>query len=304
MKNMTTLKIQYIDYESGEFINKQSVDYDSFINIFRHEANDKQYSKYSWTIGHIKIKYYLSTDVTYFLLIEHNAKNGYRVTFCSKDDKCCLSNNFYSNSIDELCKEFFDKNFSILKSKLGFSEEGYHGVVKSFKEIKFTYSLKYPAIFLLSFIFYVGWWLLTILFLIVHFYIPFAIFATGLIILMGYHVRLHYRYYVESKNKTITISSGHEEIKITIGDAEYNFLKSDILNVKFVGYGGRHPYAPYEYTQLELRDGSIVNISSMLISTFKMEDKMKNVKHENVHAGYAYIKPKTNFATEEFKLVQ
>jgi len=299
---MTTLKIQYIDYESGEFTDKQTVDYDSFISIFKNEANDKHYSKYSWTIGHIKIKYYLSTDDTYFLLIEHNAKNGYKVTFCSKDDKCCLSNNFYSNSLNELCKEYFDKNFVILKGKLRISEDCYNSVLKSFKELKFTYSYKHPTIYLFSYIYYLLWWPFPILFLIAHFYIPFAIFSTGLLILMVFHIRLHYRHYIESKNKTITISSGHEEIKITIGVVEYNFLKSDILKVRFVSSGGRNPYGPYEYTQLGLKDGSVVNISNMLISTFKMDDKIKNIKKENRSVGYAYIKPKTNFTTANFVL--
>lgn len=44
---MTTLKLQYSNYEEGEFTKEQSVDYSTFIEIFEKETKNIVYSKYS-----------------------------------------------------------------------------------------------------------------------------------------------------------------------------------------------------------------------------------------------------------------
>lgn len=137
---MITLKLQYSNFDEGEFTEEQPIDYTSFIEMFDKEANDRFYTKYSWTINNNYIKYFIKTDNAQFMVIEHISKDVYSISFAEQSDKYVYGNNFYDDTIKDLCKLFFDNAFLTLKDKLGQLETKTISLINQFKQIDYTYS--------------------------------------------------------------------------------------------------------------------------------------------------------------------
>jgi hypothetical protein len=297
---MITIKLQYNNFDEGEFTEEQPIEFESFIKIFDELANDRIYSKYSWTINNNYIKYFIKVDNAHCMVIEHISKDVYSITFAEQIDKYAFCNNFYNDTVKELCKLYFNKDFSILKEKLVKSDIKATIFLKRFIQIDYTYSYKYKKIFDLIFgLFYL---LAGIILLIIGIEIPLGINIIPLLFsisfLTGYFflIKLHLNHLKESKNKSITISSVHDEIIVTDYNSEITFTKSDIKRLLIVKSAGfRNPYVGYEFAQIILKNDSIINISSMIMDPFLIAKKIEGVEKLQKVVTYAYIKPRTNF---------
>jgi hypothetical protein len=297
---LITIKLQYNNFDEGEFTEEQPIDYASFLEIFDKEANDRFDTKYSWTINNNYIKYFINGDNAHYTVIEHLGKEVYSFTYFNKIDKYAYGNNFYYNTIIELCKLYFENDFSALKQELGKSEKKATKLINFFTQHSLTYSFKHKKYFSLiigSFYPLMG---CAILFNELIFRnrvnVLLLIFSILLFTIYFFLIKLHLNHLKESKNKSITISSGNDNIKVNIEDIEIKFVKSDIKKLIVVNSTSfRNPFAEYEYTQIILNNDSIINITDMIIDTYLMEKKLKGVEKEKKATGYAYIKPRTNF---------
>jgi hypothetical protein len=303
---MTTLKIQYINFDEGEFTEEQPIDYKSFIEMFDKEANDRFYTKYSWTINNNYIKYFIKVDNAQYMVIEHISKDVYSITFAEQIDKYVYGNNFYGDTIKDLCKLFFDNAFLTLKDKLGQLETKTISLINQFIQIDYTYSYKYKKIF--DLIFGSMNLFISIPFLIFGFTMPLGINIIPLLFsisfLTGYFflIKLHINHLKESKYKSITISSVHDEIIVTDDNSEISFTKSDIKRLLIVKSAGfRNPYVGYEFAQIILKNDNIINISSMIMEPFLIAKKIEGVEKLQKVVTYAYIKPRTNFTVNEIE---
>jgi hypothetical protein len=297
---MITIKLQYNNFDEGEFTEEQPIDYASFLEIFDKEANDRFYTKYSWTINNNYIKYFINLDNVQFMVIEHIAKDVYSITFAEQIDKYVYGNNFYDDTIKDLCKLYFDNAFLTLKDKLGKLETKTISLINQFKQIDYTYSFRFKKQFDLIFgsIYFLT---MAIIFLVgailtpMGINIPLMLFSISFFTGYFFLIRLHLNHLKESKNKSITISSVHEEITVKNDDEEINCVKSDIKKLQLINSAGfRNPYAGYGYTQIILNNNIIINISDMIMDTFLIAKKIDGVEKLQKVVTYAYIKPRTN----------
>lgn len=300
---MTTLKLQYSNYEEGEFTKEQSVDYSTFIEIFEKETNNIVYSKYSWSLENNRIKFYINTENEYFIIIEHIAKDYYNLYFC--DIKC---KNTYECKIDketiaEYISIFFDKEFNDFQDKFSRTNKKAANIIKRFDKKDFVYKINLKilifdisfnllsfsaiAVILYYFSVFINW----------QFIIPFVIVLIFSLITETIKIRSHL---IESQNKLIIISKGNKKIKIIINEHEYIFSKSDIKKViyyKPLNYGRAFNidyFNFYNYAQLILINGSIINIPHMLINSTIIEEKLFDIEKEIDLSYLRFINLKTN----------
>ncbi|NVN96401.1 MAG: hypothetical protein HXX18_14090 [Bacteroidetes bacterium] len=296
---MIILKLQYSNFEEGEFTEEQIIDYSSFLELFNKEDNDKIYSKHSWTLEHDRIKYFLNIENTYFIIIEHIARDGYKVTFSELNDKNIYENGFYNSSIEDILKLFFNTNFEALKKEFKIATTNNLSIINRFNRNFFEYEYNDIVI---------GQFALTLFVysIVPCFFIAFANLSTCIIITFILLLAaiflcwIHFNHIRESKNKSIIISSGNEEVVLTINDYEYKFFKKDIKKLKLITDAGKLSLLTfYNYSQILLNNGSIINITNMIIEPTLMDEKIRFTEKENKVKLFPYIKPKTKIISDK-----
>lgn len=300
---MTTLKIQYSNYEEGEFTNEQIVDYPSFIEIFEKETNNKIYTKYSWSLENNRLKFYINTDNEYLLIIEHIAKDYYNLTFCETKFKKGYECKLEKEILTEYLNLFFNKEYDYFHNKFNKTNKKTDTIINRFNKKDFIYKISFK--FLIFNIFFSILFFITtgvIMFYMSNyidrlFIIPFAIIFIFSLITEIFKIRSHL---LESLNKTVIISKGNNEIKIIINEHEYTFLKSDINKViyykssKYESAFNIDYFNLYNNAQLILNNGSRINIPHILINSIIIEEKLSDIKKEIDLSQFRSINLKTN----------
>ncbi|MFZ4401276.1 MAG: hypothetical protein ACOYO1_14655 [Bacteroidales bacterium] len=291
---MITLKLQYSNFEEGEFTNEKSIDFVTFYQLFDKEDNNKVISKYSWTLENDRLKYYIQIENTYFLIIEHIARDGYCLTYCNCNEKYAYSNNFYNYDIIDLAKLFFISDYKTLTKKLIKNKSDASYIINRFENLDFNYNYLDNSTTLSNLT-------LLIYLIIVVLFFMFAEFTTGIILMIVFsvfgffNVVIYKNHSRESENKSIKISSGNEKIFFSIEDKEFSFFKKDIFKIRFVYDCGKISLLQnFNYTQFFLNNGSILNISNMIVEPAILEKKLNSIKKENKIRYFPFIKPKTN----------
>lgn len=118
-------------------------------------------------------------------------------------------------------------------------------------------------------------------------------------------ILIHWQYYKDNKKLKIIVTKGNPEIQIEFDEIRKVFLKSDIKTViKYsieqeslkVVIGGRVPWIHYGFTEIEFKNGEIVNMTNLIVDQLFILEKFKDA---NIRIGVAqrffpFIKRKTS----------
>jgi hypothetical protein len=292
---MLILKIQYDSYENGEFTAEHIVDIETLLDIFEENTQIIQ-TKRSYTIKRPYIKFFLQSEDNY-LKISHFAKDAFSVEYCNEPDDKLYFGNFYKKTIKQILILFSENNIAELNRKIPRTRKSEKSLIKSFLKLDFTYSYRYKGYFdlilfsVLTLPFVIS--AIVLLFKTPTSYfilIPFLFFLFPLSIPF-FLIRLNLNYVKNSKNKSITISSGSSIIKYVQDNQAIEFDKSDIKELEiYEASGYRNPFSSYSFARIILKNGTSIDISHMILDSFSISYKLKIVPTKTIRKFYPYIK--------------
>jgi hypothetical protein len=97
---MTTLKLQYDNYETGEYTEDKYVDKKTLLTIFDQNTEIVPFHK-TYTIKQPLIKFYIKTKENY-LCVMHFTKDAFTVWYCNDADKQLFEANFYKKNVRKI----------------------------------------------------------------------------------------------------------------------------------------------------------------------------------------------------------
>ena len=292
---MTTLKLQYDNFETGEFTEEKTVDKDSLLTIF--DQNTEIVDVYrTYTIKRPLVKFYLKTDGNY-LCVMHFTKDAFTVWYCNDPDTKLFEGNFYKKSVRKILELFSDKKFDELNKFIPRTTNSENELITAFLKSDFLYTFKKRGVFFLI--------LYSIIILPIHYIFLSSIFISQDIfvaIIMSmfpitniFLFRLHFNHVNHSKNISIKVSSGSPNIIVFNNNEKAEFTKNEIkLLLLYIGAGHRNPFAEYSFSRIVLNDNRIFDISYMVIEPSELKYKLSKVPTKQIDKFYPYMK---NYST-------
>lgn len=282
--NELTSKIQYKNFETGEFIEEKKRTYEQTIALIEQFPWEAQrdhiiidLTNPSVTI-HGPNQDYLKLALFYngkFVLHYFDAKESlFTKSFAHLQEAYPYVKRFFEATVFE--PDQLRKENTLLQHNL-----------KHFVTLDFHYEATPARVksFLLSTTaFNFGVTLLLVLFLLVRSPSTFNL-ATNIILFFllflaggGINLLLFLNYYEHSKNKILIMSRGNSIFYYGDRESPTRYEKSDI--VRLVSYntrGGRSPISGFTVVTLELKDGTDITIPSLLIEDLALEKKLPGV---------------------------
>lgn len=292
---MIKLKIQYNTYEDGEFTEENEYSLEEIIEVINIKTKPI-HLKHSTQINHQSIKFYFQDGENY-LKAEHIGKNAFHMYYCNEIETELYQGNYYLPKVIRLITLFYKGEYDELNRIIPKTSLREKKLIKSFATEDFVYLKKnvdlsnfflwslFPLIFLTAFLTNPSFAALLFLVLGLPFFISIA-----------YMLRIRNNYKKSSSINAIKISRGINTISVWEDSVEYEFDKGDIVdllivdpNLKWAHRGT--PFDSYGYTQIKLKNGKILIITSMVIDVIEMEYKVSNIPHRIEKKFYPYIQP-------------
>lgn len=110
--NITTLKLQYKNYETGEFTEEKSVDKESLLSIF-DQNTEIVHLRRTYTIKEPLISFYIKAGESY-LRIMHFAKDAFTIWYCNEYETVLFKGYFYKKSTRKIIGLFIDNKIEEL----------------------------------------------------------------------------------------------------------------------------------------------------------------------------------------------
>lgn len=300
---MTTLKLQYGNFETGEFTEEKSIDKESLLELF--EQNTEIVPLYStYTIKRPLIKFFVKTRENY-LCVKHFAKDAFTVWYCNDLDKKVFEGNFYKESVIKILELFIDSKFDELDKFIPRTTKSKKALIKEFIAIDFIYAYKRRGVFFLifysvlssplyyiflSFIFLVhnrSFVTIKLLLSTATLFLVLSVFPIANLFLF----RLYFNYTKHSKNISIKVSSGSANITIYNETEIVEFTKDEIkILLQYFGAGVKSPFALYSFSRIILNDNRVFDISYMIIDPYELQLKLSKVPTKRIDKFYPYIK--------------
>jgi hypothetical protein len=108
--------------------------------------------------------------------------------------------------------------------------------------------------------------------------------AMPLLLLLGLYlwipgIIIHSRYKADGKNIKLKLSSGDDIIRLDLKGVKKDLPKSEILKLTIVTNPWyKLPWSDYGYTEIEFKNGDILNLTNLIIDQFEMVHKFPKVK--------------------------
>jgi hypothetical protein len=292
---MTTLKLQYDNYETGEFTEDKYVDKKTLLTIFDQNTEIVPFHK-TYTIKQPLIKFYIKTKENY-LCVMHFTKDAFTVWYCNDADKQLFEGNFYKKNVRKILELFIDNKFDELNILIPRSKNSEKSLIKSFATSDFLYTFKKRGVHFLI--------LFSVILLPLHYFFLSSIFirydlflaiiSSMFPIANFFLIRLHFNYIKHSKDTSIKISSGSPIVTVYNDRGTFEFAKYEVkILLQYFGAGYRNPYAEYSFSRIVLYDNRTFDISYMLIEPSELKFKLSKVTTKRIYKFYPYIK---NYST-------
>lgn len=293
--NMMTLKLQYDNFETGEFTEEKTVDRESLLEIFDQNTEIVQVLG-TYTIKRPSIKFYIKTR-EYYLCLMHFTKDAFTVWYCNGPDTKLFAGNFYKKSVRKILELFFDNNFGQLNKIIPRTTKSENSLITSFVTSDFLYTYKKRGVFFLI--------LSSAILLPINYIFLFSIFISHnfiLAIMLSISpiasillFKLHFNYTKNSKNISIKVSSGSPKIVLFYNNEKVEFNKDEIKLLLVYMYSGHNdPFAGYSFSRIILNDKRVFDITSMIIEPYELSYKLSNVATKQISKFYPIIK---NYST-------
>ncbi len=253
------LKIQKIDFEDGEFITFDNIDYsfalESFSNFdWNWQLAAKKEEDLSPSIILSNSNLFLKVrgiDLNFFqvLLIVPGDKHSYYTLNCKSEKVSEIVKLFFEDKIKELSTGLNLSGFDVQNIRSGVNDKNFHYSCKPFKfEL-----LVILSVFSLNLVFFIG-----------ANYDFFVLFGSILWLPLFY---LYLNYFLNSNEKQLYLSRGGDRITLSHGAKKYEFDKSEIDKVIYRHTeGNRNVFEPFFFVTIFLKDGRHFTINSFLIS--------------------------------------
>lgn len=288
------LKIQYQNYELGEFAEDKTVDLEELREIFKSET-EVEHQRKGIIPKNFRVRFFISKYDGNILKVEHFDEDLFLIDWGRSDIKYVKTDSFPREKTKEVITWFSEGSYSDLEEVLEFERGTYNDLKDSLKEFEiiYTHNLDVGELFVLCGGFY---WLFTLFFVA-------AGFGTGYLILLAISVfpgvfgltffLLYGNYSNAATDLEVTIRSGSPIVKVYQGNDEYEFKKSDISQLIIVTgqmIEFQNPFSHYEYSKLILNDGKTIIIPFTVISPFELKKRLKGTEMTVERQFYPRIK--------------
>jgi hypothetical protein len=273
-------KIQYNNFEAGEFTDVKQVDYATAINIIEHFPWEKQREHIVIELTNPSVSFECSPDCILKLALFFNHK--FVLHFFDGE-------HLYTNSFTDYKQaypfiEYFFQNqtidFSIFKKENTWMKK----IGSHFLTANFVYSVNKKSFWkLLDFstiIFTALLIFLTIVFIQSNIVLKYPIagsifFLVVFMIYGGINYILLLNYYLYSKNKTLQLSKGNDIILWGKNDALKAYKKSDVVRLLIKkNNSSRAPWSEFAISFLFFRDGTYIKIPCIILGDSDLSYKM------------------------------
>ena len=290
---MLTLKLQYENFESGEFTDEIAVDKDALLKLFEEHT---QINNPYHTISSARIKFFLS-EGGHYLSAMHFSKDAFTVFYCNANDDKLYTGNFYKASVKTMLEYFALQNYNALNKLIPRTTSNKSELQKRFSNEDFTYRYKYRGLIWLLIhsvitipLFYVMYQMgmktsFGISFILLA--LPVSIYPVSVIM----HLILNCNYVKKSKGKSLKISKGSSTVIFTDHENRVVFEKPDIEEIIIVeGSGPRNPFFLYNYTRIILKNREVCEIPFMILHSGLLILKLKDIPIKRKRVFYPFIR--------------
>jgi len=223
------------------------------------------------------------------VLLEHFAKNVFDVYLLTSDEKSHFHKRSYIDIVFDAIDLFFNDKIDELQTRLNHTkkENSYIRGDFFFKDHNYRYTRE-RSMREVSWI----WWtagpfaLIILVSLIstpnpssMGFVILFSLVIISLFVLPGLSIHLNYK--KDIGNLAIRVTRGQDQMIIRHNGLEEKLNKSEIQEItEFKNPSYRIPWSEYGYTEIKLKDGRIINLSSLIVDQWSILDKFRYHKIE------------------------
>lgn len=291
--NRLTSKVQYQEFEKGEFTGIAERDLQETVTLIREYPWSSQRSHF--VVGLTGPGIVVQDDRGNYLKLALYYNNKYIAYYCNAtgrlyqktlekpEDLAGALTAFFTSSDNPPDDFLFQKNF--------FQNQKEHFPTRDFRysvhDLSFWQLISRGGTLFYLFIgiFFIGAFIPgfrnydstgTLFFLLVLFLVVFLVGG-------GLNLLLLYRYYIADKNTVITLSKGLSDFYFGTGQQQVKYNKRDILKIELKRRSNRRsPVSDFAVYKICMTDGTRLPFTSLLISPYLLLEKMHQVPVEAV----------------------
>lgn len=279
---MTTLisKVQYKNFETGEFIDVQERSYDETIDLIEKfpwnnqreqividltnpsitiEGKNDDFLKFALFFNQKYVLHYFDEKQVLFTKSFEHLNEGYQY----------IKNFFEQPAFDT--KDFKEENTWLQYNLKHFVTQDFRYVVTPKSARAFLLSTSginfFMSLFFIIFVFSKGGALLNI-----------ALFAILLVMIFlvggGLNLIFFFNYYNYAKDKILIMSKGNDNFYFGNADSPVLYNKKDIMEYTVFRPGGRSQIGGFVIVSIELNNGTVLKIPNILVDYQAMEQKL------------------------------
>ena len=278
--NRLTSKIQYKNFETGEFVEEKKRSFEELIEIIEQFPWEKERDKIvidltnpSITIegnknDYLKLAVYFNRK---FVLHYIDADEIlYDKSFMDIRDSYKYLVKYFTGTFDK--SEFKKQNTWLKKNAQHFVSQDFHYTVTPASIRKYLWSTSamnfiFSAFIILLFIFKNE---LPLNYIALNFIFLFMLFMGG-----GLNLILFFNYYAYCKDKILIMSKGNDQFYYGYKNYPVTYHKKDILQFTTIkSRNHRSPIADFAIIKIEFKDGAVIKIPNLLVNDFSLEHKL------------------------------
>ena len=274
------IKIQYHNFEPGEFVYNRKLSYEETVPVIRSFPWEEERTKLRVSLTNPSITF--QTDGNLFLKLALYYNKKFILYFYD-------GMNLYTHSFSELedsftLIEYFFVHSDIDRSQYKLERAGGKKLNIHFLSQDFVYSTANKSFFQLM-----EYWTRTLLifdvvagiYLVIRyglsttniFLVLFLIFILG-----GINLIIHINYFLNSRNEKLVLSQGSDSFLFGKSETPTKYFKKDIHQIiieKNTSSGC--PWNGYTLTCIEMKDGEVLPVSSIFLHAYEIEKKIPDI---------------------------
>lgn len=292
--NRPTSKIQYKNFETGEYVEEKKRSFEELIEIIEQFPWEKERDKIlidltnpSITIqgnnnDYLKLAVYFNRKfVLHYLDVDEIL---YDKSFMDIRDSYKYLEKYFNGTFDK--SEFKKQNTWLKKNVQHFVSQDFHYTVTPASIRKYLWSTSgmnfiFSAFIIFLFIFKNE---LPINNIALYFILLFMLFMGG-----GLNLILFFNYYSYCKDKILIMSKGNDLFCYGYKNYPVKYNKNDILQFTTIkSRNHRSPIADFAIIKIEFKDGAVIKIPNLLVDDTSLEHKLFQYRKIE-KGGFPYI---------------
>jgi len=280
MEKEMVIKIQYNNFEAGEFVYNQLVNFENARSVILSFPWEEERRKLHVDLTNPSITFQTDNGLFLKLALFYNGK----FILYYYDGKHLFTHSFVNLEASFSFIEYFFIHQDIDRSQYKLESTWLKNLKINFISQDFFYTTANKTFFQLMDNWTRGLLIFDFIFF-VFFILKFETSTAAILGLLffilvagGINLILHINHYINSKDQTLVLSKGSDSFLFGDCDAPIKYFKKDIQQITIEKNTARKcPWNDFTISNLELKNGEVLKISSILLHGYEIERKFPDI---------------------------